>query len=258
MHVIGSGFGRTGTTSMKAALELLGFGPCYHMQEVFKRPSHARAWGRWRPGTSPDLDRLFGNFSAAVDFPACLVYDQLLDHSPAAKVVHTTRDADRWYDSTADTIYRARAVLRSTPLRFVPPVRDLYEMLDVVIWDGIFDGRFEDRAHAIGVYEQWTREVIATVLPDRLLIFDVAEGWEPLCAFLDVPTPDRPFPRVNDKAVFQQRLKVIRAVSRAVPAAASIGLLVSGWRVRSALQHRSRGQQQQVEVSRPGRAGLPR
>lgn len=230
MQVIGSGFGRTGTTSMKAALELLGFGPCYHMQEVFKRPSHARAWGRWRPGTSPDIDRLFGDFGAAVDFPASLVYEELLHRFPGAKVVHTTRDADRWYDSTAETIYRARDVLRSAPLRFIPPIRDLYEMLDVVIWNGLFDGRFEDRAHAIAVYEQWTREVIATVPSERLLVFDVAEGWEPLCAFLDVPTPDRPFPRVNDKAAFQQRLLAVRVASRVVPAAAGLGLLAAGWR----------------------------
>lgn len=142
VRVIGSGFGRTGTTSMKAALEQLGFGRCYHMQEVFKRPSHARAWGRWRPGSPPDIDRLFAGFGATVDFPASLMYVQLLHRFPEAKVVHTVRDPDRWYDSTAETIYRARDVFRSVPLRFVPPVRDLYEMLDAVIWDGLFHGRF--------------------------------------------------------------------------------------------------------------------
>lgn len=225
MRVIGSGFGRTGTTSMKAALEALGFGPCYHMQEVFKRPSHARAWGRWRPGTAPDLDRLFAKFGAAVDFPASLVYDELLDRHPDAKVVHTVRDPDRWYDSTAETIYRARDVFRSAPLRYVPQIRDLYEMLDIVIWDGLFDGRFQDRDHAIGVYEHWTQRVLATVPADRLLIFDVADGWEPLCEFLAVPVPDRPFPRVNDKVVFQQRLRAIRIASQAVPAAAGLGLI---------------------------------
>ena len=233
VRVIGSGFGRTGTSSLKKALELLGFGPCYHMQEVFRRPSHARAWGQWRPGASPDVDRLFAKFGAAVDFPAALVYEQLLDRFPDAKVVHTVRDPDRWYDSTADTIYRAREVFRSAPLRFVSQIRDLYEMLDVVIWDGLFHGRFEDRRHAIGVYEEWTRQVVATVPPDRLLVFDVADGWEPLCDFLDVPVPDRPFPRINDKAIFQRRLRAIRFASRAVPPAAAIGLLLVGGRMRS-------------------------
>lgn len=240
VRVIGSGFGRTGTTSMKAALELLGFGRCYHMQEVFKRPSHARAWGQWRPGTLLDLDQLFAKFGAAVDFPASLIYDQLLDRFPHAKVVHTVRDPDRWYDSTAETIYRARDVFRSAPLRFIPQIRDLYEMLDFVIWDGLFDGRFEERDHAISVYQQWTRQVIATVPAERLLIFHVADGWEPLCGFLDVPVPDRPFPRVNDKAVFQQRLRAIRLASRTVPAAAGLGLILGGWHIRSAQQsHRS-------------------
>ncbi len=233
MRVIGSGFGRTGTTSMKAALEQLGFGRCYHMQEVFKRPSHARTWGQWRPGTRPNLDRLFTGFGAAVDFPASLVYDQLLDRFPDAKVVHTVRDPDRWYDSTAETIYRARDVFRSAPLRYLPPVRDLYEMLDAVIWDGLFDGRFEDRNHAIDVYERWTRHVTSTVPADRLLVFDVADGWEPLCAFLDVPVPQRPFPRVNDKAVFQRRLRAIRCASRSVPAAVALGLVAGSRRIAS-------------------------
>lgn len=234
LRVIGSGFGRTGTTSMKAALELLGFGRCYHMQEVFKRPSHARAWGRWRPGAPSDIDidALFTGFGAAVDFPAALLYSQLLQRFPDAKAVHTVRDPDRWYDSTAETIYRARDVFRSAPLRFLPPVRNLYEMLDAVIWDGLFGGRFEDRRHAIGVYERWTAEVRRTVPADRLLVFDVAEGWEPLCEFLEVPVPHRPFPRVNDKDVFQRRLGAIRLASRAVPGAAGAALVLAALRGR--------------------------
>ena len=233
MRVIGSGFGRTGTTSMKAALELLGFGRCYHMQEVFKRPSHARAWGQWRPGHRPDLDRLFANFGAAVDFPAALVYDHLLERFPDAKVVHTVRDPDRWYESTAETIYRARDVFRSAPLRYVPQIRDLYQMLDVVIWDGLFDGRFEDRDHAIDVYEQWTNHVTSTVPADRLLIFDVADGWEPLCRFLEVPVPGCSFPRVNDKEIFQRRLRAIRLASRTVPVAVAFGLAAGTQRIRT-------------------------
>ncbi len=224
MRVIGSGFGRTGTTSLKVALQRLGFGACYHMQEVFQRPSHIRAWGRWRPGDAVAFDRLFARFGSAVDFPACLVYEELLERFPDAKVVHTVRDADAWYDSTAATIYRARQVFRGVPLRFVPLLRDLYEMLDVVIWDGVFDGTFEDRVHAIEVYEQWTAQVIDTVPPDRLLVFDVADGWEPLCDFLDVPVPERPFPRVNDKKVFQRRLQAIDIASKLVPAAVALGL----------------------------------
>ncbi len=224
LGVIGSGFGRTGTTSLKVALEQLGFGRCYHMQEVLQRPSHMRAWGRWQPGVTPDPIELFDRFGATVDFPACLLYESLLDHFPEAKVVHTVRDPDRWYDSTVATIYQARRVLGGVPYRWLPPIRDLYEMLDHVIWDGVFDGRFEDRAHAIAVYERWTEQVVATVPAERLLVFDVAEGWEPLCAFLDVSVPDRPFPRVNDKVVFRRRLRVIRAGSWALPAAATGGI----------------------------------
>ena len=233
LQVIGSGFGRTGTLSMKAALEQLGFGPCYHMEEVFKRPAHIREWGRFRPSGSPDLDLLFGRFGSAVDFPASLVYRELADRFPDAKVVHTVRDADRWYDSTAETIYQARRVVRQAPLRFVPLVRDLYQMLDATIWDGLFDGRFEDRAHAIGVYEQWTSDVVENIPAERLLVFDVAEGWGPLCAFLGVPEPGGPFPRVNDKVAFQRRLRAMSFASRGIPAMAGAGVLaalITRWR----------------------------
>lgn len=216
MQVIGSGFGRTGTLSMKAALEQLGFGPCYHMEEVFRRPAHVRAWGAARPGQPPDFDLVFDGFESAVDFPASLYYRELLERFPDAKVVHTVRDPDRWYDSTNATIYPARTMFPAPIRRGVPLVRDLVGMLDAVIWDGLFDGRFEDRAHAIGVFEQWTEDVVAHVPADQLLVFEPAQGWEPLCGFLDVPVPATPFPRVNDSAAFTRRTNVVRYGSRAL------------------------------------------
>lgn len=234
VRVIGSGFGRTGTASVKLALERLGFGPCYHMEEVLKRPTHVREWAAYRPGSPPDLDLLFGRFGSAVDFPASLVYPELLERWPDARVVHTVRDPDRWYDSTAETIYPVRDVIRSAPLRWIPVLQRMYDMLDAVLWGELFDGRFEDRAHAIRVYERWTADVIATVPAEQLLVYEVADGWGPLCAFLDVPVPDEPFPRVNDKVAFRRRIRALQIASKVVPAGLLVATAaVTGRRLRS-------------------------
>ena len=226
MQVIGSGFGRTGTLSMKQALEELGFGPCYHMDEVFKRPSHARSWERVARGQLVDWEALFAGFGSAVDFPASVVWEELLDTFPDAKVIHTVRDPDRWYDSTVETIGRSYEFLPRW-LGYVPPVARLFETPKVFVWERLFDGRLDDRAHAIAVYEAWTRRVVEVVPPEQLLVFDVAEGWEPLCRFLDVPVPDRPFPRVNDRRTMLRRLRALQAAGWVVPgaAAASVAFL---------------------------------
>jgi len=91
-----------------------------------------------------------------------------------------------------------------------------------MIWDGLFEGRFEDRERAIEIFEARTAEVIETVPPDRLLVFTVADGWEPLCAFLDVPIPDTPFPHLNDRRMMTYRLHGMRAVTHAMPWVAAI------------------------------------
>lgn len=224
LSVIGSGFGRTGTLSLKHALDQLGVGPCYHMQEVLKRPSHIRAWhdvGNDRP---VDWHRLFADFSSTVDFPASVVYRDLLTAFPEAKVIHTVRDPERWYASTHETIYRARTMFPRWLVASVPIIRTWLEMSDALVWQGLFDGRFEDRDHAIAVYERHTAEVRAAVPADRLLVFEATQGWEPLCAFLDLPVPATTFPKVNDRAQMQRRLTAARLGSRAVPIVAGAGL----------------------------------
>lgn len=217
MKVIGSGFGRTGTLSLKHALEELGFGPCYHMEEVLKNPAHVAVWHDASFGRPVDWPALFAPYGSAVDFPASVVYRDLLTVFPDAKVVHTVRDPDRWYESTLETIYQATTIAPEWMRRSVPAVRRWTEMVDRLVWDGIFEGRFEDRAFAIERYDAWTAEVVATVPAERLLVFEVSDGWGPLCDFLGVLQPDRGFPRVNDRDVMQRRFRVARTVTRAVP-----------------------------------------
>jgi hypothetical protein len=226
MKVIGSGFGRTGTLSMKQALEELGVGPCYHMEEVMRHRGHVDVWHRVGQGQGADWQELFADFESAVDFPASVVYRELLDAFPDAKVVHTVRDPQKWYDSTFETIYQGRTLMPRWLRRVVPLAGRFTEMVDLLIWDGLFDGRFEDRDYAIARFEEWTAEVVATVPPERLLVFDVHDGWEPLCDFLGVLQPDRDFPRVNNRASMLRRFRAVRVATRALPVAAA-GLAVA-------------------------------
>lgn len=225
MRVIGSGFGRTGTLSTKHALEELGFGPCYHMEEVFRHPAtHVRVWNDHIAGRPVDWAAHFAPYGAAVDFPASIVYRELMDVFPDAKVLHTVRDPDRWYDSTRETIYTARGLWPGWMRAAVPPIGRLAAFIDAMIWDGLFEGRFEDRAFAIERYERWTAEVVANVPAERLLVFEVADGWGPLCDFLGVLEPDAPFPNVNDRDAMQRRFTRARRVSRAAPLVAGAAL----------------------------------
>ena len=211
MDVIGAGFGRTGTLSLKVALEVLGFGPCYHMTEVFEHPEHVPLWQAAAEGTLPDWAHLFAGYKATVDWPGCSFYEALLRAYPAARVLLTVRDPGRWYESVASTIYAASrgAIGGGAPGAEPPPGREAFgRMIETLIWQGTFGGRFEDREQAIAVFERHNRAVQERVPAGRLLVFDVAQGWDPLCRFLGVDVPaGQPFPHLNDRASFGQRVQ---------------------------------------------------
>ena len=231
--------------SLKAALETLGFGPCYHMIEVFEHPEHAGFWqAAWR-GEPVDWDGLLGGYEAAVDWPACTFYEELLQRHPDARVLLSVRDPERWYESTRDTIYQiskitagsrlSRAVFAFVGL-FVSGVFEIGRMGNEIIWQGTFDGRFEDRSHAIEVFVRHNEEVKRRVPAEKLLVFEVKEGWGPLCEFLGVAEPDKPFPRLNDAAQMRRRIRAVQALSLAVPAVlallATVALALLGRRAR--------------------------
>ena len=229
MKLIGAGFGRTGTTSLKAALEELGFGPCYHMTEVFAHPEHADFWtSAWR-GKPVDWEGFLGGYEAAVDWPACTFYEELMEEYPDAKVLLSVRDPERWYESTRNTIYELSMLVDRSPISrtifalisffvFGGFASNRSDLVGEIVWRGTFDGRFEDRQHAIEVFERHNEEVKRRVPPERLLVYEVREGWGPLCAFLDVPEPEQPFPRLNDASQMQLGMRTIRALSVALPA----------------------------------------
>jgi hypothetical protein len=183
MKVIGAGLGGTGTLQVKEALEQIGFGPCYHIAEVERHPEHVPLWRQVADGGAPDWDALFGAYEACVDFPACAMYEELLDAYPDARVVLTVGDPERAYERVRETIY-ALATRDDSPLP--APLRVAFDRL---VWERVFGGSFEDRKAALAVYRRWPDEVRARVPAEQLLVYDVAEGLDPLCRFLgrDVP-----------------------------------------------------------------------
>ncbi len=222
MKVIGAGFGRTGTMSLKAALEKLGFGPCYHMTELFKHPSHGKFWERAARRDTVDWREIFRDYGSAVDWPACSFYGELMEEYPEAKVILTVRDPVRWHESTMKTIYNASNPESGSPFFrlvgiFVPRMKKTGRMVNELIWRGTFDGRFEERGYAISVFERRTEEVKANVPSGRLLVYDVKEGWGPLCEFLGAPVPDEPFPRLNDARTFRRMISAGRIFAVASP-----------------------------------------
>ena len=222
MKVIGAGFGRTGTMSLKAALEQLGFGPCYHMTEVFSHPEHTSFWlSAWR-GEQVDWEGVLGDYEATLDWPACTFYEELVERNPGAKVLLSVRDPERWYESTRSTIYElSRITANSPPFRALSAAYSLLSsgrlgpgsIAYEIIWDGTFDGRFEEKDYAIGVFRRHNEDVKRRVPREQLLVYEVGQGWGPLCEFLGVPEPDRPFPRLNDAAEMRRRVWIVRAIA---------------------------------------------
>ena len=194
IQVIGAGFGRTGTLSLKAALEQLGYGPCHHMNEVIADPVQPRLWLEAAQDPHFDFERILGSYNAAVDWPSAYFWRELMAFYPQAKVVLTVRDPERWYESVRNTILNVMHPPAGLTLPLPP---DMVLMANILVRDGTFAGNLPDQKRAIAVFEQHTRDVIATVPANRLLVYRLEEAWALLCRLLNVPVPTTPFPRVN-------------------------------------------------------------
>ena len=202
LDVVGAGFGRTGTLSLKLALEKLGFDKCYHMMEVAQNPGHHETWAAAHRGDAVDWDALFQGYRAAVDWPSCNLWEAQAAHWPGSRVLLSTRDPERWYESVMNTIYPSTLQACEADNEVI---RGLGRWAVEHIWDRVFDGRMDDRAHCIDVFLRHEAHVKKTVPDDRLLVFEASQGWQPLCRFLDRPVPDEPYPRVNTTEDFRQR-----------------------------------------------------
>jgi len=224
IKVIGAGFGRTGTMSMKAALERLGFDPCHHMSEVIANPKQAATWLAAARGEAIDWRTFLADYQATIDWPSCTYYRELMDVYPDAKVVLNVRDPASWYESVRTTIYTLTTTAPSYLTRLAPPVGAVVNVGEATVWEGTFKSRFLDKAYATAIFRAHIEDVKRVVPPERLLVFSVKEGWEPLCQFLGVPVPKEPFPHLNDRAEMQARIRVLRRVKMGVRVAGALAL----------------------------------
>lgn len=239
LQIIGAGFGRTGTLSVCTALNQLGF-PCYHMFEVLGNEANKDHLDFWRgvansqSGAHHDWNRIFANYTAAVDNPACCVWRELFAEYPDAKVLLTLhpRGAEAWYESTLDTIYFTEKMWQFKVLKLTTPFgRKFGDMSRKLIWQRSHRGTMKNREQAIAHYQRHLEEVKAAVPPERLLVFSVDQGWKPLCDFLGVPVPAGEFPNVNDRGEIK---KTVRNMTRGAyfilggAAAVLSGLAVGG------------------------------
>ncbi len=204
LKVIGAGMGRTGTASLKVALETLGVGRCYHMSEVLKNPQFLQGWIAAAEGRA-DWDAIFSGYSATVDNPGCNYWRELAAHYPQAKLILTVRDAAQWFDSTQQTIHSVEFArfMKNSPFG---------EMIQRTMWDRM-ENRMQDRQHMVRFFERHSAEITAAIAPERLLVYRVADGWEPLCAFLGLPVPPVPFPRINSRDETREMIAHLMASS---------------------------------------------
>jgi hypothetical protein len=198
LKIVGSGLGRTGTKSMQTALNRLGFGPCHHMVEVFQHPESMALWIEASKGKDV-WDEIFKDYNSAVDFPVAAYWREVADKYPDAKVLHTTRDPDQWYESAYSTILSPES-----------PATRQASGIQAEFFTSLVGGirtHMADRAYMTDYFRNHDAEVKATIAPERLLIYEVGSGWEPLCAFLGVPVPDEPYPSENSRAEFIARAR---------------------------------------------------
>jgi len=208
LRVIGAGVGRTGTLSLKEALERLLDEPCYHMMEVFGHPEHIPVWHAAARDQPVDWHRLLAGYAASVDWPGASFWPELVHVFPDALVVLSVRDPAAWWESADQTIFPA--VRHGLP-GGGPPFAEAWHAMVADTVASRFAPDVGDRDAAIRAFEAHNRRVRESVPAGRLLEWSVADGWEPLCRALGLPVPDEPFPRRNTRQEFLARRAGARA-----------------------------------------------
>jgi hypothetical protein len=199
--IFGTGVGRTGTYSLKVALNQLGLGPCHHMEEVIHHlPVQVPLWSAALSGR-PNWQAIYSGYESAVDWPTAGFFRELSAAYPLAKFVLTQRSPESWADSFGGTIYKLLGSNEAPP----PEKRAWLEMCTGVIARTGFPCGL-DRDGLIRGFVAHNGAVKKAIPSDHLLIYDVKEGWDPLCKFLGVPVPPGAFPRTNDRAEFWDRV----------------------------------------------------
>lgn len=210
MKIVGAGYGRTGTKSLQVALETLGYGKCYHMEELFRNPQGVSHWKNAMNGREVNWKKLFTGYQSIVDFPGSMYYKQLSEYYPEAKIILGLRDPESWYKSAYETIYsfdpglsfKLNLGLQAIYKKKARNLLQVFQLNDKSIWKQYFEGKFEDKNYAVRKYTDHIEEVKKEIAPDRLLLHDARDGWKPLCEFLDKEIPSKPYPKRNKNEDF--------------------------------------------------------
>lgn len=231
LKVIGAGFGRTGTASLKAALEKLYNGPCYHMHEVISNDL-VHCWNPLGGEKNIIFRQIFKGYSATVDFPACSYWKEISEEFPNAKIILSVRDSPEiWFESCKDTIFTVMSFsqfcniftyisLKTIPFWFK------FDLMCKTTIDKLFHSDYS-KENSIKVYNEWIENVKKTAPEGKLLVFNVKEGYQPLCKFLGLPEPNEPFPKTNDKAEFRKGIYALTIAGFLISAGA-VGLSAVG------------------------------
>lgn len=210
LEIIGAGFGRTGTVSLKTALERLGFGPCYNSIELIRHPEHLPWWEAALDGIA-EWAQVFAGYRVTLDWPGVHFWRELVDTYPNAKIILTVRDPRRWYSSVRNTFLSFSAPVRELPFLadagMTTEEMERFGRLMERIGEEGFGDRIQDEQAAIVEFERHIEQVCSYVPNQQLLVYEIARGWEPLCAFLEVDVPEgEPFPWLNDSKSFMDQV----------------------------------------------------
>ncbi len=189
LKVIGAGFPRTGTMSLKLALEELGFGPCHHMIEVFQNPEQPRLWARKFNGEALDWEEVLKGYNSLTDAPGCFAYRELADRYPEAKVILGIRSPESWWKSASSTVMSQATQERMSQSPGAAPMLEMFQAMSAYLGrlhgaQSSWEGMSADRETASAAFERHNESVREYIAPERLLVFEATQGWEPLCGFL--------------------------------------------------------------------------
>ena len=216
IKIIGAGFPRTGTNTLRESLEKLGYVKTYHMKNLLTNPDNLKYWTTLKTTGTTNWDELYNGYQATVDFPCYPWYKEHMKQYPDAKVILSLRPFEKWYTSFYSTIWQAQNPPESEraamgeKMAGDPRLQSVMKVMGFAkqaITEDHFQGRFLDKEFMEKIFNEHNEEVKKYVPADKLLVFDVSESWEPLCKFLDVEVPDEPLPHTNKKEDFHEMVK---------------------------------------------------
>lgn len=211
IKIIGAGLPRTGTNTLRESLELLGFCKTYHMKQLLVNPENLHYWTTLKSTGTTNWEELYNGYQATVDFPCYPWYKEHMKQYPDAKVILTTRPFEKWYQSFYSTIWHTQNPPEEQKPEMMKKVASDPRLQSVMKVMGFakqamnedhFQGRFLDKEFMENLFNEHHEEVKNYVPANKLLVFNVSEGWEPLCEFLDVKVPTEPLPHTNKREDF--------------------------------------------------------